>query len=134
MNISPGAFIDISIDELNSKKKTIITDNLSVFKRLGRISNVTTTKFEKRGIKIIVKGESITLYFDQNLDLNVQKEKISKKINELEQKSKGMEVKLQNKSFLQNAPKSIVENEKKSLINNKIELKKLYTILNSIKN
>jgi len=134
LNISPGAFIDVSIDELNFKKRSIINDNLSVFKRLGRISNVTTAKFEKKGIKIIVKGESIILYFDQNLDLNVQKEKISKKINELKFKINSMEIKLENKSFLLNAPKSIVVNEKKSLINNKIELKKLYSILNSIKN
>ena len=42
--------------------------------------------------------------------------------------------KLKNKSFLKNAPKQIVQKEKKALINYKIELKKLNSILNSIKN
>ena len=41
---------------------------------------------------------------------------------------------MKNKSFLKNAPKHIVDNEKKTLIGNKSELKKLNSILNSIKN
>ena len=42
--------------------------------------------------------------------------------------------KLKNKSFLKNAPKSIVAKEKIALKDYKIELKKLNSILNSIKN
>ena len=38
------------------------------------------------------------------------------------------------KSFLKKAPKQIVDREKKALIDYKIELKKLNSILNSIKN
>jgi len=41
---------------------------------------------------------------------------------------------MKNKSFLKNAPKQIVDNEKKTLIDCKFELKKLNSILNSIKN
>ena len=39
-----------------------------------------------------------------------------------------------NKSFFKNAPKQIVDNNKKDLIDYKFELKKLNSILNSIKN
>ena len=42
--------------------------------------------------------------------------------------------KLDNKSFLKNAPKTIVQKEKNSLIQYNSELKKLTSILNSIKN
>ena len=52
----------------------------------------------------------------------------------LNQKIAGINRKLTNKSFLKNAPKLIVQNEKKTLINCTIELKKLNSILNSIKN
>jgi len=38
------------------------------------------------------------------------------------------------KSFLQNAPKQIIEKDKKALIDYKFALKKLNSILNSIKN
>ena len=134
LDVSPGSFIEISIEELNSIKKNIIKDNLSVFKRLGRISNISDSKIDKNSLKIIVGGETITLYFDQSLDLRDQRQKISKKVVDLDQKISGTMGKLKNKSFLNNAPKQIVEKEKKALIDYKIELKKLNTILNSIRN
>jgi len=134
LNISPGSFINISTNELNSDKITIINDNLSVFKRLGRVTNVSNSELNKNGVKINVGGEVITLYFDQNLDLNKQKQKISDKVNDLNQKITEINSKLKNKSFLKNAPKQIVQKEKKALIEYKIELKKLNSIVNSIKN
>ena len=86
------------------------------------------------GVKIIVSGETVTLYFDQNLDLNEQKQKLSNKSKDLGGKILIISNKLKNKSFLKNAPKHIVEKEKKALKDYIIELKKLNSILNSIKN
>ena len=134
LNVPPGSFIDISISELNSNKISIINDNLDVFKRLGRVSFVSHSELNKNGVKIIVGGETVTLYFNQNLDLNEQKQKISSKVKDLDWKINGIKVKLKNKSFLKNAPKQIINKEKKALIDYKIELKKLNSILNSIKN
>ena len=134
LNVSPGSFIDVSTSELNSGKTSIINDNLSVFKRLGRVTNVSNSKLNKNGVKIIVGGETITLYFDQNLDLNEQRQKIFNKVKDLDKKIKGIISKLKNKSFLKNAPKQIVQKEKTALMEYKIELKKLNSILNSIKN
>ena len=134
LGASPGAFIDISTVELSSSKKSIINDNLNVFKRLGRVSNISHSKLNKNGIKIIVNRETLILYLDQNLDLKEQKQKILNKVRDLNQKISTVSGKLKNKSFLKNAPKQIVENEKKALIDYKIELKKLNSILNSIKN
>jgi len=88
----------------------------------------------KNGVKIIVGGETVTLYFDQNLDLNEQKQKISNKVKDLEIKTTSIKNKLKNKSFLKNAPKQIISRDKKALIDYEIELKKLNSILNSIKN
>ena len=134
LDVSPGSFIDISINELNKNRRSIIEDNLNVFKRLGRVSNIYDSKIDKKGIKIIVGRESITLYFDQNLDLARQKQKISTKVKNLDQKVVVITNKLKNKSFLQNAPKQIIEKDKKALIDYKFALKKLNSILNSIKN
>ena len=134
LNVSPGSFIDISTAELNSSKISIINDNLSVFKRLGRVLDVSRAELNKNGVKIIVGGETLTLYFDQKFDLKEQKQKISNKAADLNQKINVIDSKLKNKSFLKNAPNLIVENEKKASIDYKIELKKLNSILNSIKN
>ena len=119
---------------VNNLLINIINNNQDVLKRLGRISNIYDNELKRKGVKIIVSGETITLYLDQNLDLNEQKQKISKKAEELTQRVKIISIKLKNKSFLKNAPKQIVEKEKKALIDCKTELKKLNSILNSIKN
>ena len=134
LNVSPGSFIDIAINELTHEKSEIINDNLSLFKRLGRVVSVYKSNMDKSGVKIIVDGETVTLYFDKDLDLNEQKIKITDKVKNIEEKIKTINTKLKNKSFLKNAPKQIVDKEKKSSINYKIELKKLNSILNSIKN
>jgi len=134
LNVSPGSFIDISTSELSLKNTSIINDNLVVFKRLGRVTNVTNSKSDKDGVKIIVGGETVTLFFDRSLDLNEQKQKLSKKAMDLDSKIISIETKLKNKSFLKNAPKQIIGREKKALIVYRTELKKLNSILNSIKN
>tara|TARA_X000000368_G_C22774364_1_gene598620 strand:- start:119 stop:631 length:513 start_codon:yes stop_codon:yes gene_type:complete len=134
LNVSPGSFIDISVSELSSKNSSIINDNLSVFKRLARVNNVNNLKSEKNGIKIVVRGEAVTLFFDQNLDLNEQKQKLSNKVKDLDKKIISIKTKLKNKSFLENAPKQIITRDKKALIDYEIELKKLNSIINSIKN
>jgi len=134
LNVSPGSFIDISTSELNSKNASIINDNLEVFKRLGRVKNVNNLRSDKNGVKIIAGGETVTLYFDQNLDLNEQRQKLSNKVQDLDRKIISIKTKLKNKSFLKNAPKQIISRDKKALIDYRTELKKLNSILNSIKN
>ena len=134
LNVSPGSFVDISISELNLKNASIINDNLEVFKRLGRVKNVNSSKSSKNGVKIIIAGETITLYFDQNIDLNEQRLKLLNKTKDLDGKIISIKTKLKNKSFLKNAPKHIISRDKKALIDYEIELKKLNSIINSIKN
>jgi len=134
LNVPPGAFIDISVEELKSKKSKIIQENSAVLKRLGRISNINYLKSNKNGVKIVIGGESITLYFNQSLNLEGQFGRISSKADILSKKINQISNKLSNKSFLKNAPKQIINNEKKILEDCKIELKKLNSIINSIKN
>ena len=134
LEVPPGSFIDISIEDLKKDKKDIINDNSSVFTRLGRISNVYHSKKDKKGINIIVGIDTVTLYFSDEINLLDQKKKISKKVQDLDNKIIILTKKLDNKSFLKNAPKAIIQKEKNLLLQSNIELKKLNSILNSIKN
>jgi valyl-tRNA synthetase len=134
LEVSPGSYIDISLEGIKKDKIKIINNNLTIFKRLGRINNVYSSSLNKNSVKIIFDAETISLYFDKDIDLLEQKEKITNQVNNLVKKISTLNKKLQNKSFLDNAPTLIVQKEKKSLINSNIELKKLNSILNSIKN
>ena len=134
LNVLPGSFVSVSTAELNLDKVKIINDNLIVFKGLGRVSKVSNSNVSKNSVKIIVGNETVILNFDQNLDLNEQKQKITQKTENLSNMIMSLNKKLKNNSFLKNAPKNIVLKEKKSLLECEIELKKLNSILNSIKN
>ena len=96
--------------------------------------NIYDKKLSKNGVNIVIGSETVTLYFNDTVNLLNQKKKLSNKQKELENKVTNIKNKLKNKSFLKNAPKIIVVKEKKSLINYNIELKKLNSILNSINN
>ena len=72
LNVSPGSFIDISLEDLKKDKKDIINNNLNVFKRLGRITNVLNSKLDKNGVNIIVGVDTVTLYFDKDVNLHDQ--------------------------------------------------------------
>ena len=80
------------------------------------------------------RHQTLSQIFKQNFDIKAQKQKIANKVEKLTHEIKKITEKLKNKSFLRNAPKQIVSREKNALINNKNELKKLNSILNSIKN
>ena len=134
LDISPGAFIDISIEDLTPNKSNIIKDNIEVFKRLGRVTNIHNSKLNKNGINMIVDIDTVTLYFEDNINLNEQETKLERKIKELDTKISVLNKKLKNSSFLENAPKIIIQKEKSSLQKYDIELKKLNSVLNSIKN
>ena len=83
LNVSPGSFIDISIRELSAEKKKIINQNLNLFQRVGRVSNINYLKMNGKGVKIVVDKETITLYFSQDFDLIEQKQKIDTKVKDL---------------------------------------------------
>ena len=83
---------------------------------------------------MIVGIDTVTLYFDDNVNLNDQITKLESKTKELDIKISGLNKTLKNNSFLENAPKLIVQKEKSTLQKYNVELKKLNTVLNSIKN
>ncbi len=134
LQISPGSYIEISIVDLKKDKKAIINDNLVVFKRLARVTKIHDSTVNKSGVNNIVGAENVTLYFNEDVNLSDQKQNLLNKATLLESKVIKLMKKLENKSFLENAPRSIVSKEKNSLSQYNVELKKLNSILNSIKN
>ena len=40
LNVSPGSFIDISIDKINAKKNKFINDNEIILKKLGEYQTI----------------------------------------------------------------------------------------------
>jgi valyl-tRNA synthetase len=74
----------------------------------------------------------MALKFDEDVNIASQKSRILEKITVIEVKIKNLNIKLQNKAYLQKAPKNIVQNDKVLLSDLTIEENKLRSIVSSI--
>ena len=133
LNISPGNFVDLSIDELPKKNQKIIFDNELIVKKLGRIKNFKVNKDDIKIARVVLSSHKISIFFGDDIDLDQQILIIHKKVEILQNQINNSENKLKNDNFIKKAPKNIINQEKDLLENNKNEYKNLSEIINSLK-
>ena len=125
LNVSPGSFIDISIEKINKKNKKFFVNNNIVLKRLGRINNFLVKDKNIPSATLIIEGDIFKLYFDQSVDLNLIKENLIKKQSKYQEDLNKISQRLTNKGFVERAPKNIVDQEKTNYSNLKNDIKKI---------
>jgi len=133
LKVTPKLYCDVFFEENSSKLNQLIKKNLTLVKQLGRINNILTKKVtNKNTIKILTLNEKVSLKFSEDIDLVSQKQSILQKLANLEKQTNTIKNKLNNKAYLKNAPKNIVENDKKMLEELTVEDEKLRSIVTSI--
>jgi valyl-tRNA synthetase len=126
-------FNDVYFLEKNSKLKLLVKKHLTLFKQVGRINNILEKKeLNKNTIQILALNEKISVRFNEDINLASQKQGILQKLAILEKQADVLKNKLNNQSYLKNAPKEIVKNDKKLLYEITIEDAKLRSIVSSI--
>ena len=133
LNISPGNFVDLNIDELPKKNQKIIYNNELIIKKLGRIKNFSLEGIKSKIGKVILSNDKISISFGDDINLEQQISILNKKVEVLENQINSSENKLKNDNFIKKAPKNIISQEKDLLENNKNEYKNLSEIINSLK-
>ena len=133
LNISPGNFVDLNIDELPKKNQKIIYNNELIIKKLGRIKNFSLEGVKSKIGKVILFNDKISISFGDDINLEQQISILNKKVEVLENQINSSEKKLKNDNFIKKAPKNIISQEKDLLENNKNEYKNLSEIINSLK-
>ena len=104
-----------------------------MLKHVGRVNNVVDIKKKSQNsIDIIVLKEKLSLGFSEEVDLSSQKERILQKMESLKKQIDGLNNKLNNKAYIENAPKEIVQNDKKLVKELTVEDEKLRSIVSSI--
>jgi len=132
LGISPGSFCSLYLNDSSSSFQKLIKQNLEIVKRLARVKEIDFSKnIISSIIKVLVNDENIKVKFDNDINLEDQKEIQIKKINNINKKISISQQKLKNKGFVENAPKNIVDNEREMLSNYKIDLEKINNILRS---
>ncbi|MDC0044076.1 class I tRNA ligase family protein [Candidatus Pelagibacter sp.] len=132
LNVSPGSFIDISINKIAKKNKTLMTNNEIILKKLGRINNFFDKDQEKPSATLVISGDIFKIYFDENVDLNLIKENLVKRQNKYQEEMDKISQRLSNKGFTDRAPKNIVEQEKTNYSNLKNDIKKISLTIESL--
>jgi len=132
LGVSPGSLIDISLK--NTSKETIdfFNNNQIVVKKLGRINNILDKDLDKGSATLVINGELFKLYFEQDVDLEIIKNNLSKKHSKIKEEMNKINTRLSNKSFTDKAPKDIVEQEKTNFDNLEKDAKKLELTLESL--
>ena len=133
LNVTPKEYCDIIYFEESKKIKKFINNNIEIIKQVGRVRNILLKPDMNNSIiQIIILKEKIGLKFETNIDLSHQKDRLANKLGELEKKIISLDQKLNNKNYVNKAPKNIVTNDKFLLKDLKIEQTKLKSIVSSI--
>ena len=81
---------------------------------------------------MVIGGDIIKIYFEENIDLKIIKENLIKKQNKYNSEMEGIYKRLQNKNFVDRAPKNVVEQEKNNYNNLKNDVKKISLIIQNL--
>ena len=132
IGVSPGSLIDISLANTNSKTQEFFNKNEIVLKKLGRISKILLEDQKKSSASLIIKGELYKMYFEQEVDIKTIKDTLLKKHSKIKDEMDKINTRLSNKSFIDRAPKDIVELEKSNFNNLEKDAKKIQLTLENL--
>ncbi len=130
MNIPPSRKVNALV-----KTASLSQDQIEYIKSLGKIEELTFGEHvekPKGSASTILKNCEIYIPLEGVIDLEVEKERLSKEINRLEGALIGVNKKLSNERFVNNAPKDVVEKENAKKTDWENSLEKLKILLSDL--
>lgn len=116
MNISPKISLTIFIITPGEREARDLEEARFVFEKLESINELKIAdELDKPAFSAssVVDGYELYIPLEGIIDIEVEKERITKEISRLEEFLTGIERKLSNEKFVQNAPDDVVANERK---------------------
>ena len=132
LSVSPGSFIDISIEAISKNEQSFFIENETILKKLGRISNLIDKDLTKPAATLVVSGDMFKIYFAEDVDLELIKESLTTRQNKYQEEMNKISQRLDNKGFVNRAPKDIVEQEKTNYNNLKNDIKRISVTIESL--
>ncbi|HEY9233365.1 MAG TPA: class I tRNA ligase family protein, partial [Blastocatellia bacterium] len=112
MNIPVSAWLQVHIASTDARAKSLVTANAEQFKRLARVEAIhigDALPPLDDAARDIVAGMEIAVPFGGFIDKAKERERVSKEIARKENEVKGMQARLGNPSFVDRAPREVVE-------------------------
>jgi len=132
LSVSPGSFIDISIEGISKNEQSFFVENEIILKKLGRINNLFDKDLKKPAATLMVSGDLFKVYFAEDVDLELIKETLTTRQNRYQEEMNKISQRLDNKQFVDRAPKEIVEQEKTNYNNLENDIKRISVTIESL--
>ena len=127
MNVPPNILCNMVV-KCEAKQKSILNSYSLIIESLAKIDNIEMTVDAKKppqSATAIVDNMEIFIPLQGIIDLDIEKDRLQKRINELELHLINVNKKLKNKNFLNRAPKDVISREKEKKENMVLELDKI---------
>ena len=132
LGIPPGSFIEISFDKTTDETKSFFDKNKTTLMKLGRIKNLYSQDLNKSSASLILEGELLKIYFDEDIDLIKVKDTLQKKLDKLNKDIDKIKQRLANKNFVEKAPSELLDQEKTNFNNLEKDVKKIQLTLENL--
>ena len=113
MNVAPSKYSDIVI-QCKEKDKIFIKEHYSLLKSLARISNITIggdVVKPPNSATVISNGMELYIPLGGLVNLKEEKDRMEKRILDINRLLSNIDTKLSNENFLKRAPESVVDKE-----------------------
>ncbi len=128
MGVSPKEELELLIKTKDAAIAQALSDNNWVFKKLQSLKSINISESiekPKACSSAIVNGHELYVPLAGLIDVEKERERIQKEIDRIEGWLKGVNGKLSNKNFVDNAPEAVVENERNKKRDGEANLAKL---------
>jgi len=134
MNVPPNKYADMVV-HCNPKQKSILNSYSKIICSLARIDKITTSGGGNKPLNSatsVVDGMEIFIPLEGLIDFDLERNRLQKRIDEIESHLEVLSQKLNNKDFLNRAPKNVVKREKEKRAEMSEELDKMLSNLEMI--
>ena len=127
MNIAPSKNVDLKI-KCSKDQSDLISQNKKLFMALAKIDSYdygSSMERPPQSATAVVHGMELYIPLDGLVDLDKEKMQLEKRKIKIEGLLVGIDKKLSNKQFINNAPENVVDGERKKGVNLRDELTKI---------
>jgi valyl-tRNA synthetase len=128
MNVPPSKIADLKFKTADNSKTEIIEKNKPYIRKLARVENIEhisqDEQVQQAAVSVMPDME-LLVPLEKLIDLEVEKNRLNKEIQRLENQINGLNKKLANQNFLEKAPENVIKQEREKLTNFSDKLEKL---------
>ncbi len=133
MNVPPGSYAELKFKSSNNSYIEQVNRNSHAIMNLAKVKtmeHIDAKKLVASAAVAVVKDVELFVPLAGLIDLEVEKNRLSKEIGRLDKQVEGLSKKLRNEQYLQKAPENVVQQDRDKLKNFTEKLEKLKANLN----